>query len=203
MFDTVEFDDDVQNDLRVSESGGCDDEVNLLSGILHCSTTIENSYNCDDEVNLSSGILNYSVSNENSCSRDVRVNLSTGIHHCSVYKAKVPLSQLIKLVDDNDIDNLVNYRCPHCSKCMTCLESNRTKTMSLQESMEQDLISQSVTLDLESGKVLVDLPFIKEPVEALLAFHKGRFNNRYQAEMAFKSQCRKPAGVKSGIRKAG
>lgn len=128
--------------------------------------------------------------------------LVTGMHFCSAYKAKIPLDKLIKMVDDEDIDNIVNYRCPQCSKCVKCSQSNRTKTMSLQESMEQDIISRSVSLDMEAQKVWVELPFTKDPVKFLTDFHKGQSNNHYQAIRAYKTQCRKPLHVKEGIRKA-
>lgn len=134
--------------------------------------------------------------------KDEPITGSTSVHHCSVYKAKVPLSKLVKVIDEEDIDKLVNYRCPACSKCIKCLESNRTKTMSLQESMEQKAIADSVEIDKVEQKVWVTYPFIKEPVQFLQKFHKGRNDNYYQAHQAYKQQCRKPDRVKEGIKLA-
>jgi len=123
-------------------------------------------------------------------------------HYCSVYKAKVPLSKLIKFIDEEDISSLVNYRCPACAKCIRCLESNRTKTLSLQEAAEQHIIERSVHIDTELGRVFIDYPFLKPPHEFLQKFHKGSTSNRYQALRAYIQQCRKPNRVREGIRKA-
>lgn len=127
---------------------------------------------------------------------------SSGVHYCSVFKAKISLDKLIKFEDEDDIDKIVNYRCPSCSKCIKCLQSNRTKAMSLKESVEQDIISRSVQVDMENRKVWVDLPFTKEPAKFLQNFHKGKQDNYSQAIVAYKQQCRKPVRVKDGIRKA-
>jgi len=127
---------------------------------------------------------------------------SVGVHFCSVYKAKVPLSKLIRVIDEDDISSLVNYRCPSCSKCLKCLQSNRTKTMSLQEAAEQELIARSVTIDTDQKKVFVEFPFLKDPVAFLRTFHRDSANNRYQALRAYQAQCRKPQRIKEGIKKA-
>ncbi len=128
--------------------------------------------------------------------------LSPEGHYCSVYKAKVPLSKLVRVIDEEDISSLVNYRCPACSRCIRCLESNRTKTLSLQEAAEQHIIERSVHIDLDQAKVFIDYPFLKSPYEFLQKFHKGANNNRYQALRAYMQQCNKPRRVKDGIRKA-
>ena len=124
------------------------------------------------------------------------------VHHCSVHKAKVPISKLVKIVDEDDIDKIVNYRCSSCSKCVKCLQSNRTKTMSLQESIEQDVIVKSIKIDTPGKRVWVSYPFTQEPIEFLKKYHNGGSDNRYQAIKAYKQQCRKPEKVKDGIRLA-
>lgn len=119
---------------------------------------------------------------------------------CSIHKAKVSVSKQLELADQDDIDSLVNYRCPECSKCLKCKESNRTKSMSLRETMEQDLIEKSVRIDTDSEKVIVDLPFTQDPVKFLTNKHGGS-DNKYQALKVYKSQCRKSEATKEGIRK--
>jgi hypothetical protein len=115
------------------------------------------------------------------------------------YKAQVPLSKLKGLVDEVDIPQVTDYRCPTCSNCPVCKRSAREKTKSLQEAFEQDVIEKSVTLDLEKRKVWVYLPFIKEPVVFLGKKH-GRDSNDYQAIRVYKAQCRKPETLKDGMR---
>ena len=128
--------------------------------------------------------------------------VESSVHHCSVYKAKVPISKLVKIVDEDDIDKIVNYRCSSCSKCVKCLQSNRTKTMSLQESIEQEVIVKSIKIDTAGKKVWVSYPFTQEPIDFLRKYHNGGSDNRYQAIKAYKQQCRKPEKVKDGIRLA-
>ena len=117
----------------------------------------------------------------------------------SCFKAKIPLQKLKGMIDEDDVDNIVDYRCPSCAECKRCKESNRSKTLSLQERMEQDLIEKSVKLDTETNKVWIDLPFLKPPDEFLSKRHRGP-SNYYQAEKVYKSQCRKSEDTKAGIR---
>jgi len=115
------------------------------------------------------------------------------------YKALIPLSKLKGLVDQNDVADVTDFRCEICANCAVCKKSAREKTKSLQEEYEQDIILKSVKIDPEIQRVLVDLPFIKEPVEFLTKKHRGD-SNRYQALRIFKSQCRKPEQVKEKLR---
>ena len=168
------------------------------TGMNHCS--VNNS--CSPTRIKSPLILGEgSMSTKNMICR-VSDQSETGMHYCSVYKAKIPLDKLVKMVDDDDISNLVNYRCPTCSKCVKCLESNKTKTMSLQESFDQDLIHKSVILDFPNRKAWIYLPFTKDPIKFLKKFHKDKSSNYYQAIAAYRSQCKKTDLVKDGIRKA-
>ena len=116
------------------------------------------------------------------------------------FKAFIPLSKSKGLMDEQDIDNVIDYRCPKCSKCLECKESNKLKTQSLQEKREQEIIENSVHVDLEAGKVSVDLPFITDPIASLTKRHKGD-NNHYQALRCYKAQCRKSPKIKEDIRK--
>lgn len=117
------------------------------------------------------------------------------------YKATVPLSKLKGLLDEDDIPVIRDTRCDKCANCPACKLSSRAKTQSLQEAFEQDVIENSVTIDLIQQKVWVELPFIKKPTEFLTKRHKGRDNLR-QAFTIYKSQCRKPDEIKTQIRAA-
>lgn len=123
-------------------------------------------------------------------------------HHCSVLKAKIPLNRLVKLVDEDDIDKLVNYRCTACSKCVECQESDRTKTQTLQDRIDHDVIRKSITIDTENNKVIVGYPWTQDPVKYLSKFHKGADDNYIQALKSYQQQCRKPETVKAGVRSA-
>ena len=114
------------------------------------------------------------------------------------HKAMIPMSRLRELVDQDDVGDLVTYRCPTCSKCVKCKESGKVKAINMQEAAEQLVIEKSVTLDLERGKVFVDLPFVKNPIEALSKRHSGGDNYR-QAIQVYKQQCRKQSNVKAAM----
>ena len=134
---------------------------------------------------------------------------ASAVCHCSdlgacdfggrCYKAAVPLSKLKGLLDEDDIPVIKDTRCDKCANCPTCKLSSRAKTQSLQESFEQEVIENSVTVDLDDRKVRVELPFIKRPVEFLTKRHSGS-DNLYQARTIYRSQCKKPEEVKVQIR---
>ena len=39
---------------------------------------------------------------------------------CSIHAAKIPISKIRELVDQDDIEQLVTYRCAKCSCCVEC-----------------------------------------------------------------------------------
>jgi hypothetical protein len=103
------------------------------------------------------------------------------------------------LVDEWDIRDVTDFRCDVCANCPVCKRSARERTKSLQEDHEQEVIERSVTVDSENKRILVDLPFIRDPVDFLTKKHGGS-DNRYQALRIYKTQCRKPDDVKEKLR---
>jgi hypothetical protein len=79
--------------------------------------------------------------------------------------------------------------------------SSRAKTKNLQEEFEQEIIEKSVTIDYTSKRVMVDLLFVRPPVEFLTKKH-GRVDNFTQALRVYRSQCRKHEEVKVQLREA-
>ena len=61
-------------------------------------------------------------------------------HFCSVHKAVVPIARMRVLLDQDDIGDMVSFRSPECSKCLTCKKSQRSTAVSLQEASEQVII---------------------------------------------------------------
>ena len=41
-------------------------------------------------------------------------------HFCSAFKATIPIFKMRELLNKDDKDNLVTFRCPSCSKYITC-----------------------------------------------------------------------------------
>ena len=81
-----------------------------------------------------------------------------------------------ELVDKDNMANTITYRCPDCSKCEVCKQSQRRTAISLQESAEQTIIESSVKLDIENKRVIVKLPWVRDPVQPLIDKHRGNSN---------------------------
>ena len=54
-----------------------------------------------------------------------------GTYNPSVHKATIPIARLRELTDEDDVGDLVTYRCSNCSKCQDCKNSNRSKAISM------------------------------------------------------------------------
>ena len=80
------------------------------------------------------------------------------------------------LLDQDDIGDTVSFRCPECSKCLTCKTSQRSTAVSLQEAGEQVIVEQSVKICEDNNKVIAKHPFLKDPVEFLMARHNNSNN---------------------------
>ena len=94
------------------------------------------------------------------------------------------------LLDQDDIGDTVSFRCPECSKCLTCKKSQRSTAVSLQEAREQVIIEQSVKICKKNHIVIAKYPFLIDHVEFLAARHNNS-NNKDQALKVSKGQCRK------------
>ena len=62
-------------------------------------------------------------------------------------------------MDQDDIGDTVSFRCPDCSKCLTCKKSQRSNVVLLQEAQEQVIIEQSVKICEETNTVIAKYPF--------------------------------------------
>ena len=137
--------------------------------------------------------------------QDVDEDETCSLDHCdcssivNIFKARIPLSKQREFLDEDDISTGNDFRCNKCMRCK-CATSNRSKMVSLAESMEQEAIEQSVHIDLDNKKVFVDLPFTKPPQEFLTKRHNDD-NNYQQALKVYKSQCHQPEERKEGLRK--
>ena len=58
------------------------------------------------------------------------------------------------LLDQDDIGDTVSFRCPECSKCLTCKKYQRSTAVSLQEAWEQVIIEQSMKICKDNNTVI-------------------------------------------------
>ena len=121
-------------------------------------------------------------------------------HVCRVKGDQVPIARMRELLDQDNPEGMISFRCTTCAACITCRKSPRTSAISLQESREQEVIEKSVTVNLEEKRVHVKLPFMMDPIPVLKKKH-GAADNYRQASSVYKAQCRKPTRMKEGMRK--
>ena len=112
---------------------------------------------------------------------------------------QIPIARMRELINQDDPEGLISFRCSSCAACITCKKSPRTNAISLQESREQEVIEKSVSINLEKATVQVKLPFMVDPVPFLRKKH-GADNNFKQACSVYRSQCKKPDRMKEGMR---
>ena len=116
------------------------------------------------------------------------------------HKAHVPIAKFRNALDDEEAEDRAGFRCAECARCITCKTSSKKTAISLREAREQQIIEESVKIDLERRRVVVNYPFLKDPVACLCAVHKNP-NNYLQALKVYKTQCRKSEMGKEGMRK--
>ena len=118
---------------------------------------------------------------------------------CSVHAARIPISKICELVDQDDVEQLVTYRCEQCSKCKTCRKTPRITAVSLQEARKQKIIEDSVKFDFINQRVEVIFFFLKNPNTFLTEKHQGPSKLR-QARKIYMTQCKKSEIDKAGTR---
>ena len=67
-------------------------------------------------------------------------------HFCSVHKAVIPIARMRVLLDQDVVGDTVSFKCPECSKCMTCKKSQRSNAVFLHKAPEQVIIEQSIKI---------------------------------------------------------
>ena len=104
---------------------------------------------------------------------------------CNVsYKNKSSLkeSKLFEIAENAGTE--ITYRCVDCRNCSKCKKSSQIECISIQEEIEQDIIEDSVTVDLEKGITTAKLPFLENPLTRLKS-------NKSKAMAVYRSQIRK------------
>ncbi|MBZ5782062.1 hypothetical protein K8366_24130, partial [Klebsiella aerogenes] len=84
-----------------------------------------------------------------------------------IHKAHVPIAKFRNALDDEEAEDKAGFRCAECAKCLTCKTSSKKTAISLREAREQQFIEESVRIDIGARRVIVNYPFLKDPVEYL------------------------------------
>ncbi|XP_023338403.1 uncharacterized protein LOC111709050 isoform X1 [Eurytemora carolleeae] len=123
-------------------------------------SVVVNTVECSSPDRVLSTALDKSISEEN----------------YGEFKAKVPMAKFRNAMDDEDSEEGGGFRCAECSKCLNCKTSSKRTAISLREAREQQLIEESVKIDVINRRVTVNYPFLKNPVEFLTAVHSNLCN---------------------------
>ena len=150
--------------------------------------------------------MGYPVSKPNS----FREDKETGCIHpgakarCScpskigVFKATVPIAKKKVYLDTPDETLIEDTRCMECRRCKICAKSSKEQIMSLNERAEQAAIESSVHFEKDAKRVVVELPFTKDPIAFLSKRHQNK-SNYGQALKIYQAQCRKNDATKDGM----
>ena len=92
-----------------------------------------------------------------------------------------PLCKL-KLLEDGGLN--IEYRCVKCCDCPNCKNSDESEKTSLREEAEEQMIKDSVKLDIENQRIICSLP-LRGPENEFLT------TNRDKAHKILDQQCRK------------
>ena len=86
-----------------------------------------------------------------------------------VFASNLEQSELSKFLKLQEAGLEVSYRCRKCRSCKMCKEGGNEERLSLRQEAEQELIRESIHLDLEVGEATAKLPFIHNPDEKLVS----------------------------------
>ena len=78
----------------------------------------------------------------------------------------------------------ITYRCVKCRSCKSCKECNQTEAVSIREEVEEELIKNSVTIDVANRTATATLLLINDPTVKLAP-------NRNKAMKVYTQQLRK------------
>ena len=76
-------------------------------------------------------------------------------------------NELKKYMQSQEAGLDTKYKCKRCRDCPDCIRGSGYEQMSLRQEAEQELIQQSVQIDLSQKRAIAHLPFTKDPHEYL------------------------------------
>ena len=81
-------------------------------------------------------------------------------------------SELKKFMQQEQVGLDTSYKCPKCRACSDCMKGSGYENISIKQEAEQELIKQSVDVNLDSGRAMAELPFkVGNPEEFLADNH--------------------------------
>ena len=106
------------------------------------------------------------------------VYLSTTSSDIYIIKTQKQFSQVERAGSE------ITYRCINCHACKTCKDHDQIKMTSIKEEIEQEMINQSVHVDLKQCQKIINLPLIYDPAIKL-------YPNKTKALKVYNQQLKK------------
>ena len=122
-------------------------------------------YKIDPDIHLLSMKYNKDIKNEMA----TQLTEFTEIHDTSCYLHSTLTQKYFEEVENAASEIL--YRCINCRNCQKCKNGERIENISIKEEIEQDLINNSITVDVNAGKTVAKLPLLADPAIKLVPNH--------------------------------
>ena len=147
----------------------------------------------DEELIIDDVKNDSEIEDVKNCSEDVKALQNEII--CNLCEEKyvysVPTTvknELKKFMQQEQVGLDTSYKCPKCRACSDCVKGSGYENISIKQEAEQELIRQSVDVNLDSGRAMAELPFKVANPDELLA------DNHNVAYKRMLSICRKYHG---------
>ena len=114
------------------------------------------------------------------------VMVQFGLQSCASCGSFLIQSELERFMRIQDAGLDINFKCPACRHCKTCLRGAGKEVLTMKEEYQQQMIEESIRIDEGIGQAVAWLVFISDPTEGLA-------DNKYIAVKRLRNVCRKYA----------
>ena len=83
-----------------------------------------------------------------------------------------------------EVGSEVSYRCIKCRSCSDCKDHDTSRSISIREEVEQQIINKTVSVDVSKNLTMASLPFTKDPKVRLIP-------NRWKAMKVYEQQTKR------------
>jgi len=160
------------------------------SGLVSDDICILNANQLDSSQDKDIGIFNASFG---SSSRETFDKLPYSL---GVTKPFKPKALERRFEEEEDIGSKITYRCARCAGCEDCKSGNKTREVSIQEIMEEEIINKSIDIDLEKKTTFSRFPFRCNHIPILKKLWNSNSNEK-MALKVFEQQRRKVPEVRA------
>ena len=81
------------------------------------------------------------------------------------FSLSFPASKIKRFESTESAGSEITYRCVSCRSCKNCKNSTHQREISIKEEVEQNVIDNSINIDLNTQTITATLPFIDQPTK--------------------------------------